>query len=118
MAADIRDSSQVGDNYECSPDVLCNRFHFRTWSDSSQPLVSGREPSPTECTLTAIQAKEPKGTTITTVSVVSAANKLPEYCRIDGHVALPGNDFRTIKLRTKDNKLEVVTRAGYYPKRS
>jgi VWFA-related protein len=27
-----------------------------------------------------------------------------------------GNEFRYIKLRTKDNKLEVVTRAGYYPK--
>ncbi len=29
-----------------------------------------------------------------------------------------GNEFRTIKLRTKDSKLEVVTRAGYYPKHS
>jgi VWFA-related protein len=26
-------------------------------------------------------------------------------------------DFRRIKLRTKDGKLEVITRAGYYPKR-
>jgi VWFA-related protein len=27
-----------------------------------------------------------------------------------------GTEFRRIKLRTKDEKLEVVTRAGYYPK--
>ncbi len=29
-----------------------------------------------------------------------------------------GIEFRQIKLRTKDSKLEVVTRAGYYPKHS
>ncbi len=29
-----------------------------------------------------------------------------------------GTEFRHIKLRTKDGKLEVVTRAGYYPKTS
>jgi VWFA-related protein len=29
-----------------------------------------------------------------------------------------GTEFRHIKLRTKDDKLEVVTRAGYYPRRS
>src|SRR5687767_9759018 len=46
----------------------------------------------TACTVEAVQAKAPKGTTITAASVVPAAENVPQYCRVDGHVAVPGND--------------------------
>jgi feruloyl esterase len=45
-----------------------------------------------ECTVTALQAKAPKGTTITAAAVVPAAATLPAYCRVDGRVAVPGNE--------------------------
>lgn len=48
--------------------------------------------SPAECTLAAIQAKAPKGTTVTAATVVPATDKLPEHCRVDGYVATPGNE--------------------------
>lgn len=44
-----------------------------------------------ECTAAALQAKAPQGTTITAASTVAAKEKLPEYCRVDGNVATPGN---------------------------
>ena len=46
----------------------------------------------TECSVTAVQAKAPAGTTITATAVVEAADTLPRYCRVDGHVATPGNE--------------------------
>src|SRR6185295_19095699 len=46
----------------------------------------------TECTVAAVQAKAPKGTTITAASVVEATATVPQYCRVDGHVAVPGNE--------------------------
>ena len=45
-----------------------------------------------ECSVAAVQAKAPKGTTITAAAVVPAEGKRPQYCRVDGHVAVPGND--------------------------
>ena len=45
-----------------------------------------------DCTVTALQAKAPKGTTITGASVVEAAQGVPRYCRVDGHAASPGNE--------------------------
>src|SRR2546427_13075391 len=44
-----------------------------------------------ECTVAALQQKAPADTTITAAAIVPAAEKLPEYCRVDGHVATPGN---------------------------
>jgi feruloyl esterase len=55
------------------------------WSQSLNPV-------PAECTLTSIQAKAPRGTTVTAVSVVPVSDKLPAYCRVDGHVAAPDNE--------------------------
>ena len=46
----------------------------------------------TECSVAAIQAKAPKGTTITAASVVSAAENVPQYCRVEGHTSTPGNE--------------------------
>ena len=46
----------------------------------------------TECTVAAVQAKAPKGTTITAAAVVPAADNVPQYCRVDGHVTTPGNE--------------------------
>ena len=48
--------------------------------------------SMTECSVTAIQAKVSRGTTVTAASVVEATERLPQYCRIDGRVATPGNE--------------------------
>src|SRR5262245_30882924 len=45
-----------------------------------------------ECTVTALQAKAPTGTTITSASVVEATQGVPQYCKVDGHVASPGNE--------------------------
>ena len=57
------------------------------------PLASkGAGASTTECTLAAIQAKAPEGTTITAAAIVAAADNLPQYCRVDGHVATPGTE--------------------------
>ena len=45
-----------------------------------------------DCSVASLQAKAPKGTTITAASVVPAADKVASYCRVDGHVAVPGNE--------------------------
>jgi feruloyl esterase len=47
--------------------------------------------SPAECTVAALQQEAPSGTTITAAAIVPADKALPEYCRVDGHVATPGN---------------------------
>jgi feruloyl esterase len=43
------------------------------------------------CAVAPLQQKAPQGTTITAAAMVEAANNLPRYCRVDGHVAVPGN---------------------------
>src|SRR4029079_14377355 len=48
--------------------------------------------SPTECTVTAVQAKAPKGTTITSAIVVEAGAGVPRYCNVDRHVSVPRNE--------------------------
>ncbi len=45
-----------------------------------------------ECSAAAIQARAPSGTTITAVALVPADGKRPQYCRVDGHTASPGNE--------------------------
>jgi feruloyl esterase len=55
---------------------------------ASQSTTAGS----TDCSIAALQAKAPKGTTITAAAVVPAADDLPQYCRVDGHVAVPGNE--------------------------
>ena len=52
---------------------------------------SGAAPA-TECTVAGVQAKAPKGTTITAATVVAAAENVPQHCRVDGHVEVPGNE--------------------------
>src|SRR4051812_26650761 len=49
-----------------------------------------------DCVVAALQAKAPKGTTITAATPVAATDKVPAYCRVEGRVATPGNqvDFR------------------------
>src|SRR5436190_9744477 len=48
--------------------------------------------SMTDCTIAAVQAKAPKGSTITAAEVVAATGNVPQYCKVDGHVAVPGNE--------------------------
>jgi len=50
-----------------------------------------RVSAPTECSVLALQQKAPPGTTITAAAVVAAEGTTPEYCRVDGHAATPGN---------------------------
>lgn len=45
-----------------------------------------------DCSVVAIQAKSPAGTTITSAAVVPADGTRPQYCRVDGHAASPGNE--------------------------
>src|SRR5437773_221234 len=52
---------------------------------SQQPVTAG-------CTVAAVQAKAPKGTTITDATIVPAANGVPQHCRVEGHVAVPSNE--------------------------
>jgi feruloyl esterase len=47
--------------------------------------------SATECSVASLQVKAPPDTTITAAAIVPAASPTPEYCRVDGHVATPGN---------------------------
>src|SRR5712671_3139631 len=44
-----------------------------------------------ECSVASLQQKAPAGTTITSASMVAAAGTTPQYCRVEGHVATPGN---------------------------
>ena len=45
-----------------------------------------------ECSVAAVQAKTPPGSTITAAAIVPAEGQRPQYCRVDGHVAVPGNE--------------------------
>jgi feruloyl esterase len=45
-----------------------------------------------QCTTAALQEKAPAGTTITAAATVAAAGTTPEYCKVEGHVATPGNE--------------------------
>ncbi|HKF69256.1 MAG TPA: tannase/feruloyl esterase family alpha/beta hydrolase, partial [Vicinamibacterales bacterium] len=44
-----------------------------------------------DCAVAALQQKTPADTTITAAVMVPADGKTPDYCRVDGHVATPGN---------------------------
>src|SRR5262245_31455241 len=44
-----------------------------------------------DCTVERLQAKAPRGTTITGAAMVNAADRVPEYCRVDGHAESSGN---------------------------
>jgi feruloyl esterase len=55
-------------------------------------VTVGAAGSANECSVAAVQAKAPKGTTITSASVVDAAGAVPRYCKVEGHVAVPGNE--------------------------
>src|SRR5580765_432819 len=56
-------------------------------SDSRTTVAS----SATDCAVASLQQKAPPGTTITAASIVPAEKTTPEYCRVDGNVATPGN---------------------------
>ena len=45
-----------------------------------------------QCTVAALQAKAPQGTTITNASLVEPKGDQPRYCQVDGHAATPGNE--------------------------
>ena len=45
-----------------------------------------------ECTVPALQAKAPAGTTITGAKTVPASGRTPAHCLVDGHASTPGNE--------------------------
>lgn len=45
-----------------------------------------------DCAVPAIQARAPKGTTITGAKVIDASGALPRYCQVEGHTSTPGNE--------------------------
>lgn len=61
-------------------------------ADASTDAAGMAAEGSTECTVAAVQAKAPQGTTVTAAAVVEASGKLPKYCKVDGHVATPGNE--------------------------
>jgi feruloyl esterase len=71
----------------CAVAVSVALAAFETQLSSQSAAAGGAD-----CTVAAVQAKAPKGTTITAAAVVPAADNLPQYCRVDGHVAVPGNE--------------------------
>ena len=44
-----------------------------------------------DCTVTSLQAKAPKDTTVASAKVVPAEGNLPQFCQVEGSVATPGN---------------------------
>ncbi len=48
-------------------------------------------PAAGNCSVARIQAGAPKDTTVTAAAMVDAADGVPRHCRVDGHVAVPGN---------------------------
>ena len=59
----------------------------------ASPVQPGRvSAQQVDCSVAAIQAKTPQGTTITAAVVVPATGAIPSYCRVDGRVAVPGNE--------------------------
>jgi feruloyl esterase len=44
-----------------------------------------------DCAIASLQQKAPADTTVTAAAIVPAEGTTPEYCRVDGHVATPGN---------------------------
>jgi tannase/feruloyl esterase len=55
--------------------------------DSGAKAVGAKE----ECTVANLQQRAPSDTTVTAAAIMPAEGKTPEYCRVDGHVATPGN---------------------------
>jgi len=53
--------------------------------------ASTRASSAIDCSVASLQQKAPPGTTIASAAIVAAEKTTPEYCRVDGHVATPGN---------------------------
>ena len=53
--------------------------------------TQGGAAPPNTCSVARIQAGAPKDTTVMAAVLVDAADGLPRYCRVDGHVAVPGN---------------------------
>src|SRR3954471_10415610 len=68
---------------------------------AQQPPVSSAA-----CTVAALQAKSPQGTTIVDVKVVEASGNVPQYCDVNGHATSVGNevDFRLALPATWNGK--------------
>ena len=59
--------------------------------DAAIPSQEATDPA-TDCTMEGLQTKAPRGTTITSATLVAPSGKLPQYCRVDGHSSSEGNE--------------------------
>jgi tannase/feruloyl esterase len=55
------------------------------------PASSAMAVTASDCTVANVAAMAPADTTITGASLTAAAGAIPEYCKVDGYVATPGN---------------------------
>lgn len=58
---------------------------------TARVFPQGPVPPPAECTVAALQALAPKGTTITAATMVAAAGRVPSHCLVDGQTTSVGN---------------------------
>jgi len=67
--------------------VLALLLHLIPWAHAP-----GLTAQSVDCSVAAIQAKAPAGTTITAAAIVAEAGARPRYCRVDGHVTSVDNE--------------------------
>jgi feruloyl esterase len=66
------------------------------------PVVDTVSAQSIECSVAAVQAKAPRGTTITLAQIVEAAGKTPRYCKVEGHTTSVDNEVN-FRLGLPDN---------------
>ncbi len=54
--------------------------------------AQGSDSTLADCTVPSVQARAPKGTTITDAKVVEASGRVPRYCQVDGHATSVSNE--------------------------
>lgn len=59
--------------------------------EGPQSVLAQSATNAAACSVAALQSMAPQGTSITAANMVDVTPKLPRYCRVDGHVATPGN---------------------------
>jgi feruloyl esterase len=79
-------------NTACRGALLVTALAIATRLDTRASNGAGSVSQMAECGVAALQASAPQGTTITAAAMVPPTANLPEYCRVDGHVAVPGNE--------------------------
>src|SRR5512144_1971100 len=72
--------------------LLVNGVALASVAAGGAVLAQGNGAAAVACTVSALQAKAPPGTTITSAAVVEANGANPRFCQADGRVTTPGNE--------------------------